>query len=100
MVVARIELARIEAVLPMGQTAGHSKVHEHDVVAVKLDDQIFRAARQFNNSAAGDCSGKILGDAAAQAFLADSHAHDRSADRGANQYPAQRFDFRQFRHRA
>ena len=61
MVVARIESARIEAVLPMGQAAGHSKVHEDDVVAVELDDQIFRATRKFNDSPARDCSGKILG---------------------------------------
>src|SRR5208282_1903333 len=100
MVVARIEVVGTEAGVAMGQTAGHPEVHEHHVVAVELDDQIFRAARQFHNSPARDRRGKIRADAAAQPPLADSNAHDRSADCRANQYPAQRFDFRQFRHRA
>ena len=99
MIVARIEVIGAKAVVAMSQTAGHAEVHEHHVVAVELDDQIFRAPRQLHDSPAGYRSAKIHGNATPQPLLSDSHAHDRPADGGANQYPAQRFDFRQFRHR-
>src|ERR1700678_135154 len=84
MVVVGIELAGIEAIVPMSQAAGHAEVDEQHMVAVELDDQIFCAARQFHDSPARDGSAEIRGDAAAQPLLADSHLHDRSADRGAN----------------
>src|ERR1700683_3199842 len=84
MVVVGIELAGIEAIVPMSQAAGHAEVDEQHMVAVELYDQIFRAARQFHDSPARDRSTEIRGDAAAQPLLADSHLHDRSADRGAN----------------
>lgn len=72
---------------------------DDDVAALQLDRQIFGAARERDDTPAGDCVLEILGKGKAQIGTAQFGAHEKCSLHRRRQSALDRFHLGQFRHR-